>query len=419
MSALQSPGTIPASDILIVGAGPAGVTASLFLTKAKIPHTIIDKVSFPRGKVDGNVYGRKVIDTLNQLDPSYFSELSAQRNLVLGCNEAQIFAPRGGSFRLRFAESGLIDHGTTDSMAFFTMNRIQFDAFLVSKLQGKSKLQGESVVYRWNTELVALEKQTDGWRVTLNHAGQHQTLEPKLIIAADGANSSTVKLLGIRHKEQRYYDFVQGYFKGVTGFEGDRHIEGHFLPEVNPGFCFMAPLADGTVNVGIGKPRYHQQQKKADLHQILQAAIAYHPNLASRFAQSEPVGNVQAWPEVIGSVQRLPLSGNGYLLTGDAAGLCNPLTGFGTGSAMLSGRLAAHSVERAVNQRTLQGAMLSDYDQALYQQLQPEFVASHGLCRVAQMGWVFNQLTGGPWKKLFKTVFKTAFRSSIQKMKQM
>jgi flavin-dependent dehydrogenase len=48
------------SDIVIIGAGPAGATASLFLAKEKIPHTIIDKAIFPRDKICGDALSGKV-----------------------------------------------------------------------------------------------------------------------------------------------------------------------------------------------------------------------------------------------------------------------------------------------------------------------------------------------------------------------
>ena len=39
--------TTYSTDVLIVGAGPAGVTASLFLAKMGIPHMIVDAAVFP------------------------------------------------------------------------------------------------------------------------------------------------------------------------------------------------------------------------------------------------------------------------------------------------------------------------------------------------------------------------------------
>lgn len=408
---------LSATDILVVGAGPAGATTSLFLAKAQIPHTLIDRTQFPRGKVDGNVYGRKVVEILNRLDSRYCEELLARQDQVLGCGSAQIFAPGGGSFRLTFDRSLPVEDPNSAVAGtpppFFTMNRIHFDAFLVSKLSP------HYTDARWNTELTSLQVQPDGWVVSVTHPDGQDTLRPKLLIAADGANSAVVRLLGLKRKAPRHYDMLQGYFKGVSGFEGDRHIEGHFLPQVNPGFFFMAPLADGTVNVGINKPRHRLKQDKTDLQAVLQAAIAHHPSLAPRFAHSEQVSPLQPWPEVVGGFRPLPLSGNRYLLTGDAAGLCNPLTGFGTGSAMLSGQLAAQQAIQALQKEQFDRNSLKAYDAAVYQQLQTEFAASQALHQLTQQRWMFDQLTSGPWQRAIKGTMKTIFRPALETLKRM
>lgn len=406
-----------ATDVLVVGAGPAGATTSLFLAKAQIPHTIVDKARFPRGKVDGNVYGQKVVEVLNRIDERYVPELLSQQDQVLGCQAAQIFVPNGGSFWVRFTNLLLPKTSDTaeivEGMPFFTLNRTQFDAFLVNKLNPQYAHP------HWETELTAIEKTPQGWAVTLKQRDKQQILSPKLIIAADGANSSVVQMLGLKQPETRYYDMIQGYFKGVSGFEGDRHIEAHFLSQVNPGFFFLAPLADGTVNVGINKPRQLRQRDNTDLHQVFQTAIAQYPNLAPRFAQSEALGELKDWPEVVGTRERLPLSGDGYLLTGDAAGLCNPLTGFGTGSAMLSGQAAARQATQAIQNGLFDRTSLVGYDHAVYQQLQTEFVAGQILHQLIQFPWVFNQLSGGPFKQLVKTLVKTPLRGALEKLRQM
>lgn len=406
-----------ATDVLVVGAGPAGATTSLFLAKAQIPHVIVDKAQFPRGKVDGNVYGRKVVEVLNQMDDRYMPELLNQHDQVLGCKAAQIFAPNGDSFRLRFTQPLLPNtpgmNAIAGDMPFFTLKRAQFDAFLVSKLNTQYAHP------LWETAVTAIAKTPQGWAVTLKQQEEQQTLSPKLIIAADGANSSVAQLLELRRPETRYYDMIQGYFKGVSGFEHDRHIEGHFLPQVNPGFFFLAPLADGTVNVGVSKPRHLRQRDNTDLHQVFQAAIAQHPNLAPRFAQSEVVGELKDWPEVVGTSKQLSLSGDGYLLTGDAAGLCNPLTGFGTGSAMLSGQAAAQQATQAIQNGRFERATLAAYDQVVYQQLQTEFAVSQTLHQLTQFPWIFNQLAGGPLKQLIKTLVKTPLQGTLEKLKRM
>lgn len=58
------------TSICIIGAGPAGTTASLFLSKFKIPHVIFDADCFPRDKICGDALDLKVMRILNQLEPN-------------------------------------------------------------------------------------------------------------------------------------------------------------------------------------------------------------------------------------------------------------------------------------------------------------------------------------------------------------
>ncbi|MEM6614482.1 MAG: hypothetical protein AAF652_19995, partial [Cyanobacteria bacterium P01_C01_bin.72] len=125
------------------------------------------------------------------------------------------------------------------------------------------------------------------------------------------------------------------------------------------------------------------------------------------------------WPEVVGIRERVSLSGDGYLLTGDAAGLCNPLTGFGTGSAMLSGQEAARQATQAIQTGLFDLTSLRGYDHALYQQLQSEFVGGQILHQLIQLPWLFDQLSGGPFKQLVKTLVKTPLRGALEKLGQM
>ena len=55
------------TQIVIVGAGPAGATAALFLAKSGIPSVLIEKGTFPRDKVCGDACSGKVAWVLRKL----------------------------------------------------------------------------------------------------------------------------------------------------------------------------------------------------------------------------------------------------------------------------------------------------------------------------------------------------------------
>ena len=58
------------TNICIIGAGPAGSTASIMLCKMGIPHMIVDASSFPRDKICGDGLDLKVVRVLNNIDPA-------------------------------------------------------------------------------------------------------------------------------------------------------------------------------------------------------------------------------------------------------------------------------------------------------------------------------------------------------------
>ncbi|MEL6441509.1 MAG: NAD(P)/FAD-dependent oxidoreductase [Cyanobacteria bacterium J06621_8] len=408
---MTSPSTHRAEDILVVGAGPAGATTCLFLAQEQIPHTLIDREIFPRDKVDGNVYGVKVVEVMEHLSPDYFPELADQAKKVLGCNSAQVFTPNGGQFNVGFSARSSSNGIKAENEHYranfplFTINRRFFDNFLVSKLDPRYSSA------LWGTELEGIQRHQDRWQVSVRSKDGQRLLTPKLIIAADGVNSTVLKLLGVQPSRARYYDSVQGYFRRVAGFEleerspdqpAPQHIEGHFLPESNPGFFFISPLAGGVFNVGMVKPRREGQQ--TDLSQLLQNLIQHH--FGDRFADAEVIREPLPWDIVVGTLGRPPVSGDGYLVTGDAAGLCNPLTCFGTGNAMISGMLAAEQIKRSLSQNQYNRNSLQTYDQELYSKLQPEFRYSNIVKAFARQKFLFNSLGNHQVKSLLRQALK-------------
>ena len=65
-------------DIVILGAGPAGISTALFLAKAGIPSTILEKAVFPRDKICGDALSGKVVEVMKKLNPEWVDDLATQ-----------------------------------------------------------------------------------------------------------------------------------------------------------------------------------------------------------------------------------------------------------------------------------------------------------------------------------------------------
>jgi len=65
------------ADIIIIGAGPAGLSCALQLAKLGISSTLLEKEHFPRDKVCGDALSGKAIHVLRQLDEKWPDELES------------------------------------------------------------------------------------------------------------------------------------------------------------------------------------------------------------------------------------------------------------------------------------------------------------------------------------------------------
>ncbi len=129
--------------------------------------------------------------------------------------------------------------------------------------------------------------------------------------------------------------------------------------------------------------------RKINLKQAILDLILSHPDLQGRFAEAELVGDIKRFGLPLGSRRRL-ISGNGYLLTGDAAHLIDPFSGEGVSNAMISGRWAAEQAEKCLLQNDFSAPFMQDYDAAVYNRLGKELQLSYRMQQLLDYPWLFN-----------------------------
>jgi flavin-dependent dehydrogenase len=119
--------------ILILGGGPAGLSASIHLAKEGIPHILIEKGSYPRDKICGDALSGKVIAELKRLDIGMPGLLWQDEDRFLGSFGIRFFAPNGKLLDIPFKND--LDSLTTPPG--FLSKRIRFDDWLFQRLDRK------------------------------------------------------------------------------------------------------------------------------------------------------------------------------------------------------------------------------------------------------------------------------------------
>lgn len=350
-----------------------------------IPCTLIDKAVFPRDKICGDAISGKVTTLLNRLDPEILRRFQAlagtQQIDVWGM---QFVAPNskgiGVPFKTHFDKHSEFAPG-------YVSRRIDFDNFLIQEVKRRENIQ-----FLEGLAVTQYEKLEEGYRI--HTADPNLRFDAQLLLVADGAQSGfSRRHAGLEKDPAHFAGAVRAYYRNVTGMHPDNFIELHFLQDILPGYLWIFPLPNGYANVGLGMRSDYISKRKLNLREKLAELVHEHPALKERFKNAELEGKVIGYGLPLGSKKRL-LSGNHYLLLGDAGHLIDPLTGEGIGNAMYSGFIAAELAEKCLQTSNFSAAFLSAYDVRVARVLGSEMKLSYRVQRMLRYPWLINRIAG-------------------------
>jgi len=300
---MDPPKTLPDVlwDAAVVGAGPAGCAAARHLAAAGARVVLLEKAALPRYKTCGGGLVGKCLPLLPE---------GAEAAIERRCHTATLVLPG----------RGLTFHATRPSPVVCTTMRSALDARMAEAAEkaGAALLTG--------TPVTGLE---DGDAVRL--ATPAGTVRARTVIAADGAGGPTPRLAGwtetpvlipaVEHE-------VRVSQETLAAWSGSCRFDFGVVPS---GYAWVFPKADhlsaGVLTTRPGGVRLHG------------AVAAYLAGLGIRPISIERHGHrIPVHP------RPGPLARGRVLLTGDAAGLADPLTLEGISFALESGALAAGAV---------------------------------------------------------------------------
>lgn len=373
------------SPVAIIGCGPAGAGASLFLSKAGIQHVILEKDIFPRDKICGDGCSGKTAFVLRKANPEYLDEIFADSARFLPSYGVTFAAPNGKAIDIPFATDKIV----AGRPPGFTSKRLELDNFLFSKLESPyaTILQGIQISDIARTE--------EGYEITYRKQGLTEQppgiLRCRLLIGADGDKGITRKKLWQQNAVSKTSAVgLRAYYTGVTGMHEQNFIELHFLKEVLPGYFWIFPLPDGQANVGIGMESDIVRKKKINLREMMLKAIKENPNIKDRFATAQLTDKIYGWGLPMG-VEKTTVSSDHFILTGDAASLIDPFTGEGIGNALFSGMLAAEAAVKAFEADRFDSAFFQEhYGDELFRRIGDELKLSYTMQKLVRYPWLFN-----------------------------
>jgi menaquinone-9 beta-reductase len=333
-------------DVLVVGAGPAGVAAAVTLRRHGRSVIAVDKARFPRDKCCGDgltTLALRELDALG-LAPGSVTDW-------YDVDAAYLRSPSGREVRVPLPTSGRYAA---------VAPRLTLDAALVdlARANGVDVLDGHG--FESSTSAA------DHVDVVVDGIGVMRT---RYVVAADGMWSPVRKATGagIAAYRGEWHAFRQ-YARNVSGPAAERLIV-WFEPDLLPGYAWSFPLPGNRVNIGFGVLRDGERRVR-DMAELWRDLLARPHVVAALGAGFELEGRHTAWP-IPARVDEIELSRGRVLFVGDAAAATDVMTGEGIGQALLTGRLAAEAIVaagaldpaavRAGYERAVAGELFADH----------------------------------------------------------
>ncbi|WP_197040243.1 menaquinone reductase [Mycobacterium sp. URHB0044] len=313
-------GTVKRSDVVVIGAGPAGSAAAAWAARSGRDVLVIDSAQFPRDKACGDGLTPRAVAELELLGLGpWLDGRIRHHGLRMSGFGADVEIPwPGPSFP---PTSSAVPRTELD-------DRIRS----VAADDGAKMLLG--------VKAVGVQHDSSGrvLSVTLDDGGEIGCTD---LIVADGARSTLGRALGRTwHQETVYGVAIRGYV--ATPRSDEPWITSHLelrspAGEVLPGYGWIFPLGNGEANIGVGALATAKRPADAALRPLM----AYYADLHRDewgFA-GEPRAGLSALLPMGGAVSGV--AGPNWMLIGDAAACVNPLNGEGIDYGLETGRLAA------------------------------------------------------------------------------
>jgi len=299
-------------DLIVIGGGPAGAATAIQAARGGASVAIFEKASSGRDKVCGDGLTPRAIGALQKLQINLegIHKINGLR-MIAGKTRRELEWPSGGSFP---------SYGAV-------WTRRELDSHLLET----ASQSGATIFYE--TEVIPV---FEGERVTGVTSGT-ETWDTDLVVAASGAPGKVARMLGTERKSDEPYGIaIRTYVESPR--HADHYLEASLAMRDStgtpiPGYGWMFPTGNGTVNLGVGALSTMKGFKKLNLNTLCDL---YRDLIADEWEVGPYLEKPRAW--------RLPMTsqkrhGNGWAAVGDAAGLINPMNGEGIDYSLESGML--------------------------------------------------------------------------------
>jgi flavin-dependent dehydrogenase len=321
-------------DVAIIGGGPAGSTAAILLSKAGRRVIVLERDKFPRFHIG---------ESLLPFSMETFARLGVQEKMRAGFVEkfGGEIAEAGGEKAAKFYFKDGFGSRTDRS---YQVTRSKFDKMLLDHAgESGAEVHEETVVenvdFDRDSAMLFLRRSALPQVRGGTEARPCENIRARYVIDASGRNS----VIGNKFKLKKSYQHLQklSLFAHYQGLEREPGIDGTLTRMVRTlqSWFWVIPLENDRTSIGIVLDSADFKSSGLSAEEFFERAIAEQPLVRNRIGAGRRVSQVHTAADF--SYRSRRLTGDRWLLAGDAAGFIDPVFSSGVFLAVLAGEQAA------------------------------------------------------------------------------
>ncbi len=363
-------------DLVVVGGGPGGAATGYWAARAGVDVGVFEAKEFPREKTCGD-----------GLTPRAVRQLM---DMGLG--------PKLEEFH-RYDGLRAVAHGRALEMRWPTHNRFPNWGYVVRRrdldafVADNAATAGAHLYTHTPARRPIIDGRGTVTGIEVDGPDGPTTVTCKYLVVADGSRGTFARQLGAtRDRSYPMGMAIRGYYE--SPLHDDPWIESALdvrdrAGNSMPGYGWIFPVGDGTINVGIGLLSTFTGWRDVNTTHLMTEFAATLPEYW-QVDPDNPVGTPMGGRlPMAGSVY--PKSGPNWTLVGDSAGAVNPFNGEGIDYAYETGRLSAELVAESIDAGS--AAPMARYQQLLDDEFSDYFKVARLFARVIGYPALMRELT--------------------------
>lgn len=357
-------------DVAIIGGGPAGSGLASYLGKAGLSCVIFERELFPRPHVGESLVPSstrvfKAIGFLEEMDQAGFPRKYGAAWTTSGMGPVYADSFEGLEpdchVNVRFEER--VQPGV-DRNYTFHVDRGKFDLML---LQHAHRL-GAAVYEGVQVRQVDFSE-PDRPRLHFSIGRKDMSTTARLVVDASGRKTFLGNQLKLRIQDQVFdqyalHTWFEGYDRSVLAKDPSQteYIFIHFLPVTNS-WVWQIPITESITSVGVVTQKKNFAHSRQERQQFFWSCLETRPELAAALRDAKQIRPLTE--EGNYSYAMKQISGDNFLLIGDAARFVDPIFSTGVSIALNSARFASADIIRAAETGDFHKASFQEYESTL------------------------------------------------------